>query len=326
MPGPPVAPDPGLLPDMAGAVGMLLGGTGNSPGSNSGSTSQEALAPGIRLAGIYTSSGGLKAQFADTSVVLDCGEAHVRDKYAVERAGSRILVHVQNASSPFTVEVQPNGSLAGPVSVTVAGRLVTGMNGNDIAFTPHSETCNLGTFTPGESASTATSVAAGPSAALPPRESPVAASAASAAVPSTAAPVRASFRVLIHAQLTEADLLAGQHVFVMRESLDSVLRKLGLPLPAGATPAQAMVKLAEACHTADCKPIYASLGQHFVASTALDAGGKATLSATAMTGPYYFFAVVHTTKGAFMWDVPVHVVAGDNTVALTAANAEVLGQ
>ena len=325
MPGPPVAPDPGMIANISSFAGAVFGQPAKS-GENPG---QDLLAPGIRLAGLYTSPGGLKATFTDASLVLDCGQAHAPAKYTVERTGSRILVHVQNAGSPFTVEVQPNGSLAGPASLTVAGRLVSGMNGNDVAFRPHSETCNLGTFTPGESAANVTNVAASTAAgtpAAPPRDPPIATSAAFAAVPSAAAPVRSSLRVLIHAQLTEADVLAGQHVFVMRESLDSVLRKLGLPVPTGATPAQAMVKLAEACRTTDCKPIYAGLGQYFIASAALDAGGKATLSATATTGPYYFFAMVRTAKGAFMWDVPVQLVAGDNTVALTAANAEALGQ
>lgn len=324
MPGPPTAPDPGMLTNIASFAGTLFG----QPSNNGGNSSPDLLAPGIRLAGLYSSAGSLKATFDDASLVLDCGQAHVRDKYTVERAGARLLVHVQHATSPFTVEVEPNGSLAGPASVTVAGRLISGMNGNDVTFTPHAETCGLGTFAPGGSAPGSPTLAAGPAAAPPPTSlgeaAPVAASIAPAALPSSTAPVRASFRVLIDAQFPEANPLAGQHVFVMREPFDQTLRDLGIKLPAGATPAQAVTALAAACRSRDCKPVYAALARRFVATTSLDAAGKATLSANATTGPYYFFATAHAGNRGLVWDIPANLVAGDNTVTFTAANAEAL--
>ncbi len=324
-PGPPAAVEQGGLADIANAAGALFGESANSAGD----AGEVRLAPGIRLAGTYTSQGGLKAEFTDASVVLDCGEAHVRDKYTVEREGSRILLQVQNPASPFTVTVEPDGSLSGPASVAVAGRLVSGMNGNDVTYTPHSETCNLGTFTPAKSASTSTTLAASSSAAprsAPTAEpAPVAASAVPTSVASPTAPLRASLRVLIQAQFAGANPLAGRHVFVMRERLDEILRKLGVPVPSGATPAQAMEALSEACRSRDCKPVYAGLGHYFITYATLDAGGKATLSAHAVTGPYFFFATAHNGKGALLWDIPVNLVAGDNTVTLTAANAEAVG-
>jgi hypothetical protein len=133
-------------------------------------------------------------------------------------------------------------------------------------------------------------------------------------------------RVLIHAQFAGGNPLAGQHVFVMRERMDVILRKLGVPVPAGATPGQAMRALAETCHIRDCKPIYAGLGHYFITYATLDSSGHATLSARAVTGPYFFFATVRTANGAVMWDIPVNLAAGDNTVTLTATNAEILGR
>jgi hypothetical protein len=327
-PGPPEAVDQGMVTNLASFTGMLFGQSSNS-GGNSG---QEMLAPGIRLAGLYDSAGGLTAQFADADVIFDCGQAHVRDKYTLEQSGPRILVHVQHPGSPFTVLVQPDGSLSGPASVTVAGRLVSGMDGNRITYTPRTETCSLGILSPaGSGAASKPAITASAATPQPPLGAapPTAASAAvpaPASVSSSPAPARASFRVLIHAQFPGDNPLAGQHVFVMRERLDEALRKLGLPLPQGATPVQALGALAAACQRRDCKPIYTALAQHFVASTTLDAGGKATLSATAMTGSYYFFATARTANGPMMWDLPVNLVAGDNTVALNSANAEALGK
>lgn len=326
MPGPPVAPDPGMLANVASFAGMLFGSPATS---SSGGAGPDLLAPGIRMAGVYASSGGLRAEFAAPAVVLDCGQAHVRGKYSVERAGPRILIHIENPASPFTLLVQPDGTLAGPATVSVAGRLVSGMNGNDVAYTPHTETCNANTLAPGSPASGPAPAVAGPqgpSVSSPVQSAPAVAGSAPATLPPTAASARASFRVLLQSQFSGANPLAGQHVFVMRERLDEALRKIGLPLPAGATPVQAMRALAQACHGRDCTSIYRALAQRFVASTALDAQGKAALSATAATGSYFFFATAQSGAGALMWDLPMNLVAGDNTVTFTAANAQALGQ
>ena len=226
MPGPPTAVDPGTLTDIANVAGMLFG----QPSSGAGNARQEMISPGIRLAGVYTSRGGLKAQFADAAVVLDCGEAHVRDKYTVEQDGSRVLVHVQNPASPFTVMVQPDGSLAGPASVTVNGRLVTGMNGNDVTFTPHSETCNLGTFSPATSASSsfvATSPVAPP---RPVSPSPVAA---------TATPSSLTLAITTSFPIAR-NPLAGRPVALMSARYDIALRAVGAPVPANFTPGKAL--------------------------------------------------------------------------------------
>jgi len=108
--------------------------------------------------------------------------------------------------------------------------------------------------------------------------------------------------------------MAGQKVFVMRERMDEVLRKLGIPVPANTTPGKAMQMFAAAPRTASPSsmawPATTSPPPH------------ATLSAQAETGPYYFFAVVRTPNGSLIWDVPANLAAGDNTVTLTASNAE----
>lgn len=304
-------------PIMGGLLGMA-------------NTIAPASKPGIRMVGEYSSPGGLKLSFAGDAVILDCGQAHVKAAYTVENAPSNFFVHVQNNGGPFTLIVDSDNTLRGSGSTTVNGRLVSGMNGEDVTFMPHSETCNIGTFRPEGSASTSTTIAAGPAAAPQPAShlsAPAAAPfPAAASATSSAAPVQASMRILIHAQFAGADLLAGQPVYVVRERMDNALRKLGFPVPAGTSPGQAMVDLAAACIGKDCEPVYAALGKYFIASTKLDAAGKATLSAHATTGLYYFYATVREGNRALVWDVPESLAAGDNTITLTAANAETLGK
>jgi hypothetical protein len=53
--------------------------------------------------------------------------------------------------------------------------------------------------------------------------------------------------------------------------------------------------------------------------------GKATITTqAATTGAYYLFTQARTPGGLLVWDVPANLVAGDNSVTLTAANAEKL--
>jgi hypothetical protein len=296
-------------------VGALMSAAG---------TIAPASMPGIRMIGQYSSPGGLKLDFAGDAVILDCGMAHVKAPYTVENAPSNFLVHVQNNGGPFSLAVEPDNTLRGSGSTTVNGRLVSGMSGEDVTFAPHSETCSVGTLRPDGSASISTTLAAAPGA--PPLASPAVTT--RAAVPasptSSSAPARVPLRVLIHSQFAGANPLAGQHVFVMREGLPEILRKLGVPVPDGATPAQAMKAFAQVCHTRDCKSIYTGMGPYFITYTTLDAGGNATLSATALTGSYFLFATVHSANGVLMWDLPMNLVAGDNKVALTADNGTLL--
>jgi hypothetical protein len=102
---------------------------------------------GLRMTGQY-GGGKLLLDFRGNSLILDCGEAHVRQPYTVENTPSALLVHIQNSSGPFTLTLQPDNSLRGSGSTAIDGRLVTGMKGEDITFTPHSETCDVGAFRP----------------------------------------------------------------------------------------------------------------------------------------------------------------------------------
>jgi hypothetical protein len=129
--------------------------------------------------------------------------------------------------------------------------------------------------------------------------------------------------VLLSSSFAGTNPLVGQTVFVSRKPMDQILRELGVAVPANATPAQAMQALQTQCHsTQGCSSAVKGLSAYYVTTTKLDSTGKATLSATAATGPYYFFAIVPSGSGSTVWDVLANLAAGDNTVSFTAANGE----
>jgi hypothetical protein len=322
-PPPPSKPVSAAETQGGGMIGMLTGMMG---------TIAPVSEPGLRMVGKYSSSSGLILDFGGDKVTLDCGPAHVKQPYTVENSPSQLLIHVQNSGGPFTLDVAPDNSLHGSGSTTVNGRLVTGMNGDNITYKPSSQQCSVATLSPG-SPNSSTSIAANTSATPPPAASstpsptPAAPATASAPAPtspaSTPAPPRAAMRVIISATFPAGpNPMAGQDVYIMRERLDEVLRKLGIPVPPNSTAGKAMQTLATSCRTMNCSSVMTGLNQHYVTAAKLDASGKATLSATAATGAYFVFALVRTPAGSYIWDIPTNFTAGDNTITLTTANAE----
>jgi hypothetical protein len=146
-PGPASAPDQGMIADVSSAIGMmgsLFGG-----GSDSSASNQLLLAPGPRMAGTYSSAGGLKIQFQDAGAVIDCAQAHVSVQYDVSNRAGAATIAVKNGSTPFSLTLQSNGTLSGAGSATINGKLMTALDGDgNPILTPTSATCALGTLTP----------------------------------------------------------------------------------------------------------------------------------------------------------------------------------
>ena len=323
-PPPPNPPASAAQPQDAGIFGAITGMMG---------TIAPTSEPGLRMAGKYASSAGLILDFGGDAVTLDCGPAHVKQPYTVENAPSQLLIHVNNNGGPFTVALSPDNTLRGSGVTTVNGRLVSGMNGDNVTFKPSSQQCNVATFTPA-SANSSTSTVANNSA-LPPPASPITpasgsntaaiAPAPTSARASTSAPTRAAMRVIISAAFPAgSNPMVGQSVYIMRERMDEVLRKLGIPVPANSTPGQAMQTLSTSCRTMDCSSVMTGLNQYYVTAVKLDPSAKAILAATAATGAYFVFSFVRTPAGSYIWDIPTNFAAGDNTITLTAANAELI--
>jgi hypothetical protein len=343
----PAPPPPPKQTGLIGAVSDMFGA--NDPA---------AVIYGFRLTGPYTSSTGMKLEFDNRNVTLDCGKAHVNVPYNVENTATGFIVHVQNGGGAFLLAVAPDNTLRGSGSTSVNGKLVSAINGDSVSFTPHSETCNVSTFAArskrntmlasnGPTPSLPASYSAPAAAAVSPAErdtapvpvpsaapvstapvprsapAPMEAALAGAGISGTSSASRAQLRVLLSADFTGTNPLAGQAVFVTRKPMDQILRELGVAVPAKATPAQAMKLLQAQCHAPQgCTSVIQGLSKYYVTTAKFDPSGKATLNATAVTGPYYFFAIVPDSAGSLVWDVLANLAAGDNTVTFSQSNSE----
>jgi hypothetical protein len=102
--------------------------------------------PGVEMSGVYSAAGGLRVEFQYQSVVLDCGQAHVLKAYSLQESGGQLSIGVAN-DKPFTLVLQPNGSLSGSGAVTLNGKLLSGEDASgNFSFNPVSATCNLNTL------------------------------------------------------------------------------------------------------------------------------------------------------------------------------------
>lgn len=110
-------------------------------------TESKPAVTGFRMAGRYLSSAGLSLEFENDAVILDCNKAHAKSPYQVENTPSGFAVRIQNGGGAFQLAVGPDNTLRGTGSTSVNGRLVTAIRGDNVSFTPHSETCSVGTFT-----------------------------------------------------------------------------------------------------------------------------------------------------------------------------------
>ncbi len=310
MPSPKAAPATAQPADDSGMMGMLTGFVSTlAPGAGE---------VGLRMTGKY-GAGKLLLDFSGNSLVLDCGQAHVRQLYTVENTPSALLIHVQNSGGPFTLAVEPDNSLRGAGSTSVNGRLVTGMNGENVAFAPHSETCDVDSFRPKTGAMPATSVATASPAPVP------VATAATRAPASTAAG-GASMKLAISSSFPGGpNPLAGGTVFLMSDRFDSPLRKAGAPIPADTTPGKALQLWTANClPPKECKALVSAMHQYYLGKATLDSAGKSTLIAPVSPGSYFVFGGGKSTDGGLVWDVPVTLKAGENAITLTAGNAELV--
>jgi hypothetical protein len=142
LPGPPEPPQKDAIASLVDVASMIFSGPATHP--SAGATPQNLIAPGLRMAGVYTGQDAFKIEFHSGGAMVDCKEAHVAEAYSVSNTRGEVLVTLRNAASPLTFALQPNGTLLGSGTIQVAGRLVTGMNGDTIVFRPVTASCTLG--------------------------------------------------------------------------------------------------------------------------------------------------------------------------------------
>lgn len=116
--------------------------------ASKGTSALPAPKNGFWIAGDYAGSSGMQLSFANQFVTLDCGQAHVKAPYTVTNMAAQFVVQIQNKGGPFQLTVAADNTLRGSGSTAVDGRLVSAVNGSNVTFTPHSETCPIGSFSP----------------------------------------------------------------------------------------------------------------------------------------------------------------------------------
>lgn len=287
---------------------------------------------GFRIVGAYASPTGMVLSFDNRYATVDCGQAHARVPYKVEDTPSGFVVHVQNGGGAFLLEVASNNTLRGSGSTTVSGRLVTGVKDDNVSFRPVSATCDVGTFSSKSADEYKALLAHMPPPSRGAAGAPVEASSgfwasgyeAGAAAPGSGA--RAPMQVVITSRFPAGrNPLAGQIVSIRREPMSSVLRKLGVSVPANASPAQALQSFLASCHKIDCRAVVAGLKAYDVANIRLDAHGGYTVNVNETTGPYFFYSMVHLPDGTFtVWEVPANLHAGENSIVFQGNNGEPL--
>ena len=261
-----------------------------------GSGARIKVTPGLRINGTFVGQGG-SIDFDEDSATIKCGANAGEHAYAVEPAGSQIIVRIEGAG---TLEIAPGGQLVGQ----------GGIGG-----------CNLGTLAlAGGAASNMATTSAGsiPASAAVPATANVA-----AAAPATPAVARTSAVLTLASGLpTPAggkNALVGHTFGLSREDFATVLTKAGFHPPTGTSVIPAW---AEACKNRSpvCQQGFNAQGAASVATVTLDAGGKATFSAVP-PGVYYVFGSTRYGNGHLLWDVRVEVVPGTQMLTLNERNA-----
>jgi hypothetical protein len=114
-------------------------------------------------------------------------------------------------------------------------------------------------------------------------------------------------------------------VFLMSDRFDNALRKAGAPIPANTTPGKAPQLWTNNClPPKECKSLVSAMHQYYLGKTTLDSVGKSTLIAPVSPGSYFVFGGGRSLDGGLVWDVPITLKAGENSVTLTAGNAELI--
>lgn len=112
--------------------------------------------------------------------------------------------------------------------------------------------------------------------------------------------------------------LAGGHVFILKHGIDAALANGGLR----ASPSGSAMKMwhdACATNTPACLQGRQALVADTAAATTMDAGGKGQ-SQPVPAGRYFVFGSVFVDGHAMMWNLPIDLKAGTNSVTLDMHN------
>ncbi len=301
---------------------------------------------GLRMRGTYEGINGLSIEFYPDSAIVGCGKVARAYPYIVRANGAQATIKIEDPVHPLLLAVKTDGELdPGQGQFQVLGRSITGTNNQGgFTFTPVSATCNLETLAAANvppapagkssaaaqpamasaAASTSAPATSGSSTATP--GSSTATPGSSSATSSRTASAGGNAVLLINSGLSAApgapNPLANHPYVLLRNSFPDILAKSGVQVPAGVSP---YAVLGNACgrHTPDCQKILAAVNADAASAIRADGNGKASMPPVA-AGTYYLMISAQYNNRALVWDKPIQLKAGNNSLTLSEANASVV--
>ncbi len=270
--------------------------------------------PGIRMHGIYAASTGFSVQFFPDSAVLGCGPDAARAyPYGVTAEGSNAVIRINAPDHPMKLVLRPDGSLDAGSTETyqVHGRFVAGQNDNgDFTFGPLERSCNLDVMT----ASKTIPASGGNAAAM------VRTAAADPATLSTPGHVLGNATLTITSGFSGAPNPLASHPYtLLRDSMPNIVTKAGVTIPAGSN-AYRVLGMACGTHSPDCQKILDAVKANAVSAVRADANGTCTFPGVP-AGTYYLMISTGYNNQVLVWDHPVQLKPGQNSLTLSTQNA-----
>jgi hypothetical protein len=298
------------------------------------------------MRGTYEGINGLSIEFYPDSAIVGCGKVARAYAYTVRANGTQAVIKIDDPVHPMVLSFKADGELdPGQGQFEVRGRTIKGTDSQGhYTFAPVSATCNLETLAAanvppppaGKSSPTVQSAIASAASAPASADSPSRAtrsgsvSAPSTSNSATTPPARSAnggnailvINSGLSAQPGAPNPLANHPYVLLRESFATVMQKAGIAVPAGMSPYKLM---GNACGTrsADCQKIMAAVNADAASAVRADVTGKGAFPAVA-AGTYYLMISARYNNQSLVWDMPVQLKAGGNTLILDQANASVV--
>jgi hypothetical protein len=280
---------------------------------------------GIRMHGIFASaSTGFSAQFFPESVILGCGPDAARAyPYTVVADGAASYIKIDAPDHPLHLIFRPDGSLDPGATGTyqVHGRYATGQDENDnFTFAPMEQSCNLATLTPSHEIPMTGGVSGATAAAVGRPGSTAYNNSGTLSTP-TAPLGNATLSIVsgLAPQPGAPSPLAARPYIILRESYADTLGHAGVTVPAGTSP---YTYAGTACgnKTPDCQMINDAIKAGAISAARADMSGSATLPGVP-PGTYYLMISARIGNQSFIWDHPIQLRSGVNSLTLDQRSA-----
>jgi hypothetical protein len=275
--------------------------------------------------GIFAAaSTGFSVQFFPESVILGCGPDAARAyPYMVVADGAASYIRIDAPDHPLHLAFRPDGSLdpgaSGPYQVH--GRYATGQDENDnFTFAPMEQTCNLAALAPSHEIPMSGGVSGVTTPAAVRPDSAVYNNGGALSTP--AAPLgNATLSIAsgIAMQPGAPSPLAGRPYIILRNSYANTVAHAGVMVPAGTSP-YTFAGMACGNRTPDCQKINDAIKAGAISAARADMSGSATLPGVP-PGTYYLMISARIGNQSYIWDHPVQLRPGANSLTLDQRSA-----